>query len=219
MDTRRRYFRSLNLLLFFTGLTFATSWLPLLRGLMDGESYSWGTTFLGKTFSGSGAGGDFYYVVLNALLGLFLLCSFYWVRQRLIFYLLLVLWYGSIIANAFYEVGYGEGYYFHGDTLGIHVNLSYVIIPFVLFLGFLAVKVIKKDRKNRFRARWIVKNTYWLAALLLPIFPQYLLFSGGEPHGITDQIGVLLALLQLLMVAFPLKAYSFAPDLKTPARP
>jgi hypothetical protein len=209
MDTNGSFFRSLNVLLFLTGLTYATTWLPFVRGLMDGESYSWGNSLLGVSFSGSGIGGDFYYIVINTVLGILLMFSFYWVRQRLLFYTLLIVWHGSMIANAFYEVFAGQGYYFHGDTLGLHLNLSYVILPFMVLVGSLAVLIIVRDRKVYFKAGWTKKNNYWLMMLLIPLPVQYFLLSAGDPHGTTDQAGVTLALLQVLLVSRPLKAYAF----------
>lgn len=207
MKTNRRFFRNLNLLLFFTGLTFMTSWLPFLRGLLDGPSYEWGSSFFGKQFSGAGTGGDYYYILMNVVAGLLLMVSFYWIRQRWVFYGLLIVWYGSMIANAFYEVLAGQGYMFHGDTLNIHLNLAYVILPIMILAGVLAGYVIHKDSGIRFQANWVKKNGYWLAALLLPLPFQYFLLSGGEPHGLTDQIGVVLALLQVVFLYKPFKAY------------
>jgi len=207
MRNSRRRFRTYNRLLFITGLTYATTWLPFLRGLMDGESYTWGTTLFGHVFSGSGTQGDFYFVVLNAFLGLWLLLSFYWSRWRMVFYGLLVLWNGSMIANAFYEVFFGQGYTFQGDTLGVNVDLSYVILPLMLGIGYLTGVVIKKDARYPFKARWTWKNTYWLLGLLLPLPVQYFLLHGGEPHGLTDQIGVIIALLQVFLLSWAFRAY------------
>ncbi len=207
MKTNRRFFRLLTLLLFFTGLTFMTSWLPFLRGIMDGPSYEWGSSFFGLKFSGTGTDGDFYYILINVIVGLLLMYSFYWIRQRWVFYGLLIFWYGSMIGNTFYEVFSGQGFMFHGDTLNIHLNLAYVILPIMILAGYLAGYVIMKDRRISFQAAWTRKNNYWLAALLLPIPFQYFLLSGGEPHGQTDQIGVILALLQVIFLYKPFKGY------------
>jgi len=174
---------------------------------MDGETYSWGTTLFGRDFRGSGTGGDFYYVVLNAVLGLLLLFAFYWFRRRWAFYGLLILWNGSMIANAFYEVFLGEGFYFRGDTLGVDLNLSYVILPFMLGVGYLTGLVIVRDLRHAFTARWSRKNSYWLAALALPLPIQYFLLREGDPHGLTDKIGVIIALLQVLLISLALKGY------------
>jgi hypothetical protein len=209
METKKTQslIRKLNLLLILTSFTFATSWLPFIRGISDGESYQWGTTFLGKLFYGSGTGGDFYYVLLNVAIGLGLMYSFYWVRRRNLFYLLLIIWYGSMITNSFYEVFIGEGYMFHGDTLNVHLDLSFIIIPFMIFLGALVVKVILEDRKHSFETEGTKRNKFWATLLLVPIPVQVVLFYMGEPHGITDKIGVVIALLQVALAWTAFKSY------------
>ncbi|MGB5203671.1 hypothetical protein [Eudoraea sp.] len=209
METKKlqRFFKRLNLLLILTSLTFATSWLPFIRGISDGESYQWGTTFFGKLFYGSGTGGDFYYVLLNVAIGLGLMYTFYWGRRRNMFYLLLIIWYGSMIANSFYEVFLGEGYMFHGDTLNVHLDLSFIIIPFMIVMGALVVKVIIEDRKHSFLAKATKKNKFWATLLLVPIPGQVVLFYMGEPHGITDKIGVIIALLQVALAWTAFKGY------------
>ena len=210
METKKlqRLFKRLNLLLILTSLTFATSWLPFIRGISDGESYQWGTTFFGKLFYGSGTGGDFYYVLLNVAIGLGLMYTFYWVRRRNLFYLLLIIWYGSMIANSFYEVFVGEGYMFHGDTLNVHLDLSFIIIPLMIFLGALVVNVIIEDRKHSFLVKATKKNKFWATLLLVPIPGQVVLFYMGEPHGITDKIGVIIALLQVALAWTAFKGYN-----------
>lgn len=208
-STKQHYRKYLNSLLFLTGLTFATTWLPFLRGLMDGDSYFWGTSLFGRSFSGSGISGDFFYVLLNLIVGLLLLYSFYWMGKRIIFYSLLVVWYGSMIANTFYESFFGGGYFFNGDTLNVHLDLSYVILPLMLLMGILVIRVIQADRKLVLRSEWTRRNTIWALALLTPVIIQAYLFQEGEPHGVTDKIGVILALLQVLLVSIPLRAYKF----------
>lgn len=209
MKTDRRFFKYLNLLLFFTGLTFVTTWLPFLRGILDGNSYIWGTTLFGVRFSGTGLEGDFYYVIGNTVIGFLLLYSFYWTRKRMLFYALLCLWYGSMIANAFYEVFLGEGYVFHGDTLDIHLDLSYIVIPLMIALAVLVILVIRKDLRMKFKPIWTRKNRLWLLILTLPLAAQYFLLGSGEPHGSTDQIGVIISLLQVVFLCMPFKAFSF----------
>lgn len=209
METKKPhpFFKRLNLLLILTSLTFATSWLPFIRGIADGESYQWGTNFFGKVFYGKGIGGDFYYVALNVFICLLLLYSFYWIKNRIVFYTLLVVWYGSMIGNSFYEVFLGDGYMFHGDTLNVHLDLSFIIIPFMIVMGALVVKVILEDRKYSFITKGTKKNKFWAILLLTPIPIQVVLFAMGEPHGITDKIGVIIALLQVALVWTAFKGY------------
>lgn len=206
---KRKY---LNVLLIITGISLATTWLPFLRGLMDGETYIWGTSLFGMTFSGSGISGDFYYVTLNLMAGLLLLYAFYWITNRIIFYSLLILWYGIMIANTFYEAIWGEGFFFNGDTLNVHVDLSYFILPVMLLFAILVTKVIRTDRKFTLRPEWTRRNTNWTVALLVPLFVQAYLFREGEPHGLTDKIGVVIALLQVILVSIPFRAYKFRPE-------
>lgn len=203
----RRFFKTLNFLLIVTSITFATSWLPFIRGIADGESYQWGTSLFGSVFYGKGMSGDFYYVVLNVIIGLMLMYSFYWIKNRIAFYLLLILWYGSMIANSFYEVFSGDGYMFHGDTLNVHLDLSFIIIPLMIVIAALVVYMILEDRKHSFVAKGTKKNKFWAILLLTPIPVQALLFSMGEPHGLTDKIGVVIALLQVAFAWTAFKAY------------
>lgn len=210
METKKnhRVFKRLNLLLILTSLTFATSWLPFIRGIADGESYLWGTSLFGNSFYGKGMSGDFYYVVINVIICLVLMYSFYWIKNRIVFYTLLVVWYGSMIANSFYEVFAGDGYMFHGDTLNVHLDLSFIIIPIMILMGALVVKVILKDLKHSFIAKGTKKNKFWAILLLAPIPVQVVLFYMGEPHGISDKIGVIIALLQVVLAWTAFKGYS-----------
>ena len=201
------FFKKLNFLLFVTSLSAATSWLPFIRGISDGESYEWGTTFLGTLFHGTGVTGDFYFVFLNMLLVILLMYSFYWIRNRKIFYSLLGVWYGSIIANAIFEVFKGERYMFHGDTLNVHVDLTFILIPLILLLGAFVLHMVYADRKHHFTVKSHRKNKIWAMLLLLPIPVQIVLFHMGEPHGITDQIGVVIALMQIALFWKMFQAY------------
>jgi hypothetical protein len=204
--------KNLNLLLIITGISLATTWLPFLRGMMDGETYTWGTSLFGVVFSGRGTSGDYYYVVLNLVFCLLLLYAFYWISRRVIFYSLLILWHGVMIANIFYEAFWGEGFVFNGDTMNIHINLSYIILPVMMLIGCLIVRVIRTDLKFTMHPEWTRRNTNWAMVLLLPLFVQAYLFREGEPHGLTDKIGVVIALLQVLFVTMPFRAYKFKPE-------
>lgn len=210
METKKPlpFFKRLNLLLILTSLTFATSWLPFIRGIADGESYHWGTSLFGNVFYGKGTGGDFYYVAINVFLCLLLMYFFYWIKNRKVFYSLLVLWYGSMIGNSFFEVFAGDGYMFHGDTLNVHLDLSFIIIPFMIVIGALVVKVILEDLNHSFVAKGTKKNKFWAILLLAPIPVQIVLFYMGEPHGITDKIGVIIALLQVALAWTAFKGYN-----------
>ena len=203
----KTYVKLLNVLLFLTGLTFITTWLPFLRSIMDGASYQWGAEFFGSMYSGKGLSGDFLYVCINFVLGMGLLYSVFWIKNRKIFYGLAILWFGSMIGNAFFHVASGEGYEFHGDTLGIHVDLAYVIIPFLSLLGIFVGYMILQDRNQNLNFQWGKKNRMW-ARILLGLIPiQAVLLATGEAHGTTDQIGVVLAIAQVFLLNRVFKGY------------
>ena len=97
---------------------------------------------------------------------------------------------------------------FHGDTLNVHLDLSFIIIPFMIVMGALVVKVILEDHKHSFVAKGTKKNKFWAILLLAPIPVQVVLFHVGEPHGITDKIGVIIALLQVALAWTAFKGYN-----------
>ncbi len=205
--TNQRFFNLLSWFLFVTALTFITTWLPFLRSLCDGESYRWGTSFYGLTFSGAGLSTDYYYLVINFAIGFFLMWSMYWTGKRIIFYTLGLLWYGFIFTNSLYQVFLGGGYEFHGDTLGIHLDLSYVIVPAVTLLLAAMIYFIIQDRGRPFNAQWVKKNRIWTLLILLPIPLQAILLRTGESHELSDQIGVIIAIVQVVVLPFALKGY------------
>ena len=49
--------RILKFILIWTAITILPVWLPLVRGVMDGDSYKWGGLFWGMQFKGSGLRG------------------------------------------------------------------------------------------------------------------------------------------------------------------
>jgi len=90
---------------------------------------------------------------------------------------------------------------FHGDTLDIHVSLAAIVTPIALLGLILVVLAIRKDMKlppgqvnwNRLniRAAWII---------LAPLPLQILLLATGEPHGLTDEIGVVITIIQAILI-------------------
>ena len=112
-----------------------------------------------------------------------------------------------MIANSFYVVFAGDGYLFHGVTINVHLDLSFIIIPIMIVMGVLVVYIILEDRKYSFLAKGTKKNRFWSILLLTPIPVQAVLFFMGEPHGLTDRIGVIIALLQVALAWTAFKAY------------
>lgn len=205
--TSKKFFKLLNWFLLITALTFITTWLPFLRSLCDGESYRWGASAYNLTFNGAGLSTDYYFLVINFAIGFLLMWSMYWAKNRAIFYTLGLIWYGFIFTNSLYQVFWGGGYEFHGDTLGIHLDLSYVIVPAVTFLLLFTIYMIMQDKQHSFVPTWVKKNKIWSLLLVLPLPVQAVLFSMGEPHDISDQIGVIITIAQVVLLPFALRGY------------
>lgn len=194
-------------LLLITCLSMMSTWLPLLRGLFDGPSYRWGNTLFGMNFSGKGIDGDFYYVIFHAVVGFGLLYTFYHTHKRVLFYTLLALWYIPVVGNVCWTIFAGEGLYFHGDTLGIHLNLGYVVLPIVALLAVWVIWLIVTDLQHGKVFKWNRKNNRWLMVVLSMLPVQFILLRTGEPHGLTDKIGVVMALLQVVIFYWVFKGY------------
>ena len=52
-----------NSLMIFSGITFMLVWLPLLRCLFDGKSYSWGQDYFGMPFQSTGIELDYFILI------------------------------------------------------------------------------------------------------------------------------------------------------------
>ncbi|HEY9500585.1 MAG TPA: hypothetical protein VIR01_03010, partial [Pyrinomonadaceae bacterium] len=116
----------LKVILIFTAVTMLAVWLPLIRGVMDGPSYEWGSSFLGKDFGGHGVAGDYWFVVAQALIALAII-YLGWRGARQPFHWLLLLWLGSSLVNAIYNaVKFPDDYRLKGDTMGLDVSLAWI---------------------------------------------------------------------------------------------
>lgn len=186
-------------------------WLPLVRGVMDGESYQWGAIFWGMQFGGSGVRGDYWLLVLQALLGLTVL-YLGWRGARQPFHWLLLLWHVPAGVQAFYNAFTSpEDYRFRGDSLGVDISLAWVgplfFGGFALLALFWVVRDLRRSRE-KVVVEWTRSNWIFLliALALLPI--QFALLRFGEPHGPRDQAGVILTMMQWLLVNWSLLPWS-----------
>lgn len=192
--------RFLLILFAWTTLLF---WLPTVRSLFDGVSYEWGV--LG--FRGAGLGGDYWFVALASACAL-AVQWLGWRGKRLAAEWLLLGWFGAIAAGSMHlALTAPESFRFRGDTLGLDFSLAW-IAP-LLFGAVVAVAItllVKEQRRARAPApRWTRRNTTWLGALigLLPV--QLVLLRFGPPDGLTDQVGVVITIVQWLLVGRALR--------------
>jgi hypothetical protein len=191
--------RLLKVILVLTAFTMIVIWLPLIRGLMDGSSYQWGHSLLGKQFGGRGVSGDYWLLVLQAIIGVALV-FLGWRGAKQPFHWLLLLWNASGVLNAFYNaIQFPEDYRLQGDTLGVDVSLAWVAPVFWSILMVLSLLWVTRDLKSgatKETPTWQKSNRVLLiiTAAMLPV--QFLLLRFGEPHGPRDQIGVILTMTQ-----------------------
>lgn len=205
--------RLLRVILIWTAITLIIVWLPLVRGLMDGESYQWGNSFAGMQLGGRGVRGDYWFLVIQAAFGI---CLLYlgWRGARPPFHWLLVLWQLLIAGQACYNAFTSpEDYRFQGDTLGVDVSLAWVGPVFAGGFALLSIFWVLRDLRTRPKKvvpEWGRANFVFLLIVLglLPI--QFVLLRFGEPHGTRDQIGVILTMTQWILINVALFPWSGA---------
>lgn len=188
--------RLLKGLLLWTALTTLVFWLPFVRGLFDGASYAWG----GFGFSGRGIAGDYWFVATASVLAI-ALQYLAWRGPRAAFYTLFGGWHLYLaFTTASAAISDPASLRFQGDTLGVDVSFA-VAAPVLMGIAaslvlFWIVRDARSGTPRPSLTAWSPRNTRWVVALsaLLPM--QLVLLRVGEPHGTTDQIGVLVTIAQ-----------------------
>lgn len=190
-----------NFFMVLTGITFMLVWLPILRCLFDGKTYSWGQTYFGFNLYSEGVQADYFMLFPFLLLFVLLYYSFYWVKNRTIFYVLLVLWWIHSLGNFIYDIIKNGDTFFEGDTLDVQISISMIVIPLSIIMLMLIMVVIRKDRKfAEVNIPWNRKNNL-KALLILGVIPiQAILFATGEAHALTDEISVIITILQSFLI-------------------
>lgn len=192
-----------NLLLFLVGITFMLVWLPLLRCLFDGSTYSWGQWYFGRQFSSAGITADYFVLIPFLLLYLSLFYSFYYAKNRQLFYGLLIAWWVHFWGNLLADIFVHGDTMFHGDTLNVHISLTSIIVPLAILALLLIIAVIRKDRTlETVSLPRTDSNRLWTWIILAPLPLQAILFMVGEPHALTDEISVLITIAQALALPF-----------------
>ncbi len=198
-----------NALLFIVGITFLVTWLPLLRSLFDGQSYQWGLSYFGYFLGGKGVTPAYLFLVIQLLFYGVLFMSFYWIKNRIVHYVLMGIWWVHIFGNLLFDIYTSGDTEFHGETMNVHVSLSAIVIPLSLVTILLMILTIRKDmHAGNVMISWSRRNTMLALIILGPLPIQAILLASGEPHGITDQIGVLISIAQCLAIPFIVRPYN-----------
>ncbi|MEM7126212.1 MAG: hypothetical protein AAF702_07785 [Chloroflexota bacterium] len=193
----------LRMVLFGTTATFVLTWLPLIRGLLDGDSYRWGKSYFGIQFGGAGLSGDYWLLVVEAI-WLWTLLFMGSRGARTPFHWLLSAWHLLLAFNAFYRTFYSpNGIRFRGDTLNLDLDVTYLFLPVYSIWAILAlVWVTGNVRRDGLRAihPWNRTNTILLGLLLALLPVQFLLLRFDTSGYYTDVIGVFLTIPQALLL-------------------
>jgi hypothetical protein len=217
--------RAERLLLVWVAVPFALFWLPLVRSLMDGPTYAWGVTWWRWSFGGAGLQGDLAWLAGGALLGVALLVSG-WRGLGPFFRRVAPAWMTLLLARSlFHALGAEEPFLFRGDTLGIEVDLTWAgpafhALGLALLLACLAVRHARGPAPCV--PRWSATQARRLLALLALLPLQFVLLRFGEPHGVTDALGVILTLGQWFALGWALAPVSpprFGPAASAGPRP
>ena len=198
-----------NSLMIFSGLTFMLVWLPLLRCLFDGDTYTWGQNYFGITFSSTGIESGYFILIPFLILYLLFFYSFYWIKNRTIFYVMLAWFWIHNFGNLLYDIIKNGDTEFHGDTLNVHISISMIVIPLSIIALIWIIAVIRKDKKlTEVNIPWGRTNKIKALIILAPIPIQAILYTTGEAHGLTDEISVIITIIQSFLIAiifFPKK--------------
>lgn len=189
-------------------LTFLMVWLPLLRSLFDGRSYQWGMSYFGFQLQGTGITPSYLFLVIQLVFYVALFVSMYRVQNRKVYYALLLLWFVHVFGNLLADIAINGDTTFEGDTLGVSISLFWMVLPLSALTLLLVFLAIRADRRAIPQSiPWNAKN-WRLCGVILGALPlQAILLALGEPHGVTDQIGVILTIVQCFLLPLMVRPY------------
>lgn len=189
-----------TVLLFIVSFTFLTVWLPFLRSLFDGVSYHWGQDYFGYHLSGDGINSHYIFLVLEVILFSAIFYGMYWMKNRRLLFGLLGLWMVHFFGSLLYEGLQGE-MMFHGDALNVHLDLTYLVLFLTVVSGTLVYLSWKREANlNQPEISWGRKNKLATMIIFGPLPLQLLLLQMGEPQQTTDQVGVVISIVQALVL-------------------
>jgi hypothetical protein len=182
-------------------------WLVSFRLTFEGAGYSWGTSYFGHSFHSAGLARPdvllVYALLAASLIIIFQLrrFNFRWGAPMLVGFL------GIFAADALYQLIAGDQMIFHGDTLGVKLNLTipFFVFQFTMFAialiwwkGLKSIGETAPPRSMSNARKAIIK----ICIFFVPV--QLVLLIFGEPHGLTDAIGVIGTITQWVLLAWAL---------------
>lgn len=206
--------RLLRLLVAWLLLVSLFAWLPLLRSLFDGDTYEWASgPWFGHVFRGAGLRGDLWYLLLKLACfvpAVVALLRRWWPLGARLTAALAALY---VVADLHTLLTLDEPLVFHGDTLGVRLNIT-ALAPLISGLACIAALSLLRSvggLRSGGPLPLAPGNVRALAMLgaLLPL--QYVLLQFGAPHGTTDAVGVLITIGQWFSLAYALRLVTPGP--------
>ena len=182
-------------------------WLVFFRLTFEGDSYSWGSEYFGRMFHSSGLSRPDFLIVYGLLAASLVLIWFLRQQRFRIGARALVIYLGVFAANALYQSLAGKPVIFNGDTLGVRVNVGIALLVFNVGMFLLALAWWRgvRDVPQGPGPRALTPVRRWIIGLCVAVVPvQLALLMTGEPHGTTDEIGVIVTLCQWALLAYAL---------------
>ncbi|WNS75231.1 hypothetical protein RRV45_20530 [Bacillus sp. DTU_2020_1000418_1_SI_GHA_SEK_038] len=189
----------LHVILAYVMVSGITFWLPVIRGLFDGRSYTW-SGWLGM--GGSGLTGHYWLLLIFTAL-LITLIFLGWRGARKPFHWLLLLWFSLLVAESGSWFFSSETVHFRGDTLGTDIPIGKIIFPFdLLFLG-LSIRWVIRDIRTQHSYLYPLwkksnQNLLLFSLCLLPL--QFFILRFFDQYPIYDQIGVIVTTFQWIVL-------------------
>lgn len=186
--------------LFYVSLSFYEPyWRLMVRGLFEGDEFSW--SYFG--LAGRGTSGGFGVIVFLVLMGIGML-YLGWRKANKLFRVLAFVWVSMLTASSVLLVLSDPGAELVAETIGISVPYGLLILPFDLLFFVLTTVWLISSRGRAApqpgRAGWTRKNFMYLC-FVIALFPlEYVCLNSGAQHDAFDKLGVGLTFIQWILI-------------------
>ncbi|MBS4214557.1 hypothetical protein [Neobacillus rhizophilus] len=209
--------RLLVLILLYVILSGFMFWLPIIRGLFDGPTYTW-SGWMG--LGGSGIGGQYWLLlILVSLMTSIVILG--WRGAQKPFHWLLLTWFILLVIESGSWFFSSEKVHFKGDTLGLNFSLEKIIFPFDVFFLVLTCLWIIRDKRStsHFQSPSWKRLNRNLLIVFFCFFPiQLVLLRFFDNNRIFDQIGVILTIFQWILLNLSFYPWQSRKPQKSPSR-
>ena len=90
-------------LMFLISVTFLVVWLPLVRSVLDGETYQWGVNYFGTMIHGAGITSSLLFLVAQLAFYAMLFWAMFRSKNRTLAYVLAGLWWVHVFGNQLFH--------------------------------------------------------------------------------------------------------------------